>query len=158
MSGRSPDQDVWSTDRVAGIQTCILSRLFRRNAGTVPDEFRHRSHHSYAKISANGQQIILPFLCRSRSARSTNWQSGKFTKCALIQTPLRFVCRAVCDAQKPRNGAVWRDRMCNCRTAHARPNNCHLVRAAPRHPCAVCGQKKTAWRRRSTLLSLSRCC
>ncbi len=27
VSGRSPDQDVWSTDRVAVIQRCILSRL-----------------------------------------------------------------------------------------------------------------------------------
>ena len=52
------------------------------------------------QILANGQQIILPFLCRSRSARSTNWRSGNLTKCALIQTSLRFVCRAVCDAQK----------------------------------------------------------
>lgn len=32
--------------------------------------------------------------------------------------------------------------MCNCRTAHAHPNNYHLVRAAPRHPCAVCEHKK----------------
>lgn len=29
----------------------------------------------------NGEQIILPFLCRSRSAQSTNWQSGNLTKC-----------------------------------------------------------------------------
>ena len=52
------------------------------------------------QILATGQQIILPFLCRSRSARSTNWQSGNLTKCVLIQTSLCFVCRAVCDAQK----------------------------------------------------------
>ena len=36
--------------------------------------------------------------------------------CALIQTSLRFVCRAVCDAQKTRNGGNFRDRMCNCNT------------------------------------------
>ena len=58
---------------------------------------------------------------------------GEFTKCALIQTSLRFVCRAVCDAQKPRNGGNFRDRMCNCITAHARLYDYHLVRAAPRH-------------------------
>ncbi len=51
-------------------------------------------------VLATGQQIILPFSCHSCSARSTNWQSGNLTKCALIQTTLRFVCRAVCDAQK----------------------------------------------------------
>ena len=41
---------------------------------------------------------------------STNWQSGKFTKCALIQTSLLFRL-SVCDAQKPRNGGNFRDRM-----------------------------------------------
>ena len=71
-------------------------------------------------VLATGQQIILPFSCHSCSARSTNWQSGNLTKCALIQTTLRFVCRAVCDAQKPRNGGNFRDRMWECRTAHAR--------------------------------------
>lgn len=30
--------------------------------------------------------------------------------------------------------AAGRDRMCNCITAHARPDNYHLVRALPRHP------------------------
>ncbi|MCI3092658.1 hypothetical protein MMS54_28295, partial [Escherichia coli] len=57
----------------------------------------HKTTHT------NGEQIILPFLCRSRSAQSTNWPSGhlsKCTKCALIQTTLRFGGRAVCDAQK----------------------------------------------------------
>ncbi|EFX5489807.1 hypothetical protein DMZ08_22355 [Shigella flexneri] len=33
-------------------------------------------------VLATGQQIILPFSCRSGSARSTNWQSGNLTKCA----------------------------------------------------------------------------
>ena len=41
---------------------------------------------------------------------------------------------SVCDAQKPRNGGNFRDRMCNCITAHARLYDYHLVRAAPRHP------------------------
>ncbi|EBW0719287.1 hypothetical protein AR820_25925 [Salmonella enterica subsp. enterica serovar Typhimurium var. 5-] len=60
----------------------------------------------------------MPFSCRSRSAQSTNWQSGNLTKCALIQTHLRFVCRAVCDAQKTekRREFSGRDRMCNCNT------------------------------------------
>ena len=36
--------------------------------------------------------------------------------------------------KKPRNGGNFRDRMCNCITAHARLYDYHLVRAAPRHP------------------------
>ena len=66
---------------------------------------------------------------------------GEFTKCALIQTSLRFVCR-VCDAQKPRNGGNFRDRMCNCITAHARLYDYHLVRAAPRHSPTPHGPRK----------------
>ncbi|MBW5296049.1 hypothetical protein EWU13_24680 [Salmonella enterica subsp. enterica serovar Heidelberg] len=58
----------------------------------------------------------MPFSCRSRSAQSTNWQSGNLTKCALIQTHLRFVCRASATLKKPRNGGNFRDRMCNCNT------------------------------------------
>ncbi|EPP7921872.1 hypothetical protein ACUVLF_004652, partial [Salmonella enterica subsp. enterica serovar Chester] len=52
------------------------------------------------KILANGQRIILPFLSRSSATHSTNWRHRTPTKCALIQTSLRFVCRAICDAQK----------------------------------------------------------
>ncbi|HIC4590813.1 TPA: hypothetical protein ACW4ZS_004824, partial [Salmonella enterica subsp. enterica serovar Schwarzengrund] len=52
------------------------------------------------KILANGQRIILPFLSRSSATRSTSWRHRTPTKCALIQTSLRFVCRAICDAQK----------------------------------------------------------
>ena len=47
-------------------------------------------------------------------------------------TSFRLSC--FCDAQKPRNGGNFRDRMCNCITAHARLYDYHLVRAAPRHP------------------------
>ncbi|WP_213081921.1 hypothetical protein, partial [Escherichia coli] len=36
--------------------------------------------------------------------------------------------------KKPRNGGNFRDRMWECRTAHARLYDYHLVRAAPRHP------------------------
>ncbi|HDI8930569.1 TPA: hypothetical protein PPF24_005266 [Escherichia coli] len=58
------------------------------------------------KILANGQQIILPFLCRSRSARSTNWQSGEShevhevheVRTYTISTSFRLC--AVCDAVK----------------------------------------------------------
>ena len=41
------------------------------------------------QILANGQQIILPFLCRSRSARSTNWRSGNSRSAHLYK--LHFV-------------------------------------------------------------------
>ena len=86
------------------------------------------------QILANGQQIILPFLCRSRSARSTNWRSGNSRSAHLYK--LHFVSFVVRSAtlKKPRNGGNFRDRMCNCITAHARLYDYHLVRAAPRHP------------------------
>ena len=86
------------------------------------------------QILANGQQIILPFLCRSRSARSTNWRSGISRSAHLYK--LHFVSFVVRSAtlKKPRNGGNFRDRMCNCITAHARLYDYHLVRAAPRHP------------------------
>ncbi len=88
-------------------------------------------------VLATGQQIILPFSCHSCSARSTNWQSGNLTKCALIQTTLRFVCRAVCDAQKTEKRREFSGRMWECRTAHARSDIPHLVRASPRHPASL---------------------
>ena len=49
---------------------------------------------------------------------------------------LHFVSFVVRSAtlKKPRNGGNFRDRMCNCITAHARLYDYHLVRAAPRHP------------------------
>ena len=37
-------------------------------------------------------------------------------------------------SKKPRTGGNFRDRMCVCRTAHARSNKHLLVRATPRHP------------------------
>ncbi|HFK3023824.1 TPA: hypothetical protein ACGZAN_005357, partial [Escherichia coli] len=36
--------------------------------------------------------------------------------------------------KKPRNGGNFRDRMWECRTAHAHSDIPHLVRASPRHP------------------------
>ena len=49
---------------------------------------------------------------------------------------LHFVSFVVRSAtlKKPRNGGNFRDRMWECRTAHAHSDIPHLVRAAPRHP------------------------
>ncbi|MGK3325598.1 hypothetical protein ACSLO2_26255, partial [Escherichia coli] len=49
---------------------------------------------------------------------------------------LHFVSFVVRSAtlKKPRNGGNFRDRMWECRTAHARSDIPHLVRASPRHP------------------------
>ena len=82
----------------------ISAGLCHQNAGAMSAVFAPRRPPRKRAVLATGQQIILPFSCRSCSARSTNWQSGNLTKCALIQTTLRFVCRAVCDAQ--RNGKM----------------------------------------------------
>ena len=78
----------------------ISAGLCHRNTGAMSAVFAPRRPPRKRAVLATGQQIILPFSCHSCSARSTNWQSGNLTKCALIQTTLRFVCRAVCDAQK----------------------------------------------------------
>lgn len=138
MSGCSPDQEVIVSACVRGYTIThpvpISAGLCHRNTGAMSAVFAPRRPPRKRAVLATGQQIILPFSCHSCSARSTNWQSGNLTKCALIQTTLRFVCRAVCDAQKPRNGGNFRDRMWECRTAHAHSDIPHLVRAAPRHP------------------------
>lgn len=104
MSGRSPDQVVIGWLCVRGYTIThpvpISAGLCHRNTGAMSAVFAPRRPPRKRTVLATGQQIILPFSCRSCSARSTNWQSGNLTKCALIQTTLRFVCRAVCDAQK----------------------------------------------------------
>ena len=52
---------------------------------------------------------------------------------------LHFVSFVVRSAtlKKPRNGRNFRDRMWECRTAHARSDIPHLVRASPRHPASL---------------------
>ncbi|GDM23852.1 hypothetical protein BvCmsNSNP012_04862 [Escherichia coli] len=46
-------------------------------------------------------------------------------------------------SKKPKNGKGIRDRMWECRTAHAHSDIPHLVRTAPRHPASVrtCSQQ-----------------
>lgn len=112
----------------------ISAGLCHQNAGAMSAVFAPRRPPRKRAVLATGQQIILPFSCRSCSARSTNWQSGNLTKCALIQSLLRFDCVRSATLKKPRNGGGFRDRMWECRTAHAHSDIPHLVRAAPRHP------------------------
>jgi hypothetical protein len=104
VSGCSPDQEVIVSACVRGYTIThpvpISAGLCHRNTGAMSAVFAPRRPPRKRAVLATGQQIILPFSCHSCSARSTNWQSGNLTKCALIQTTLRFVCRAVCDAQK----------------------------------------------------------
>ena len=86
-------------------------------------------------VLATGQQIILPFSCHSCSARSTNWQSGNSRSAHSYK--LHFVSFvAICDAQKPRNGGNFRDRMWECRTAHARSDIPHPSGLRPDTPLA----------------------
>lgn len=118
----------------------ISAGLCHQNAGAMSAVFAPRRPPRKRAVLATGQQIILPFSCRSCSARSTNWQSGnltKCTKCALIQSLLRFDCVRSATLKKPRNGGGFRDRMCICRTAHTQSDKCRLVRTAPRHPANV---------------------
>lgn len=76
--------------------------------------------------------------------QSTNWQYRKLTKCAHLYK-LHFVSFVVRSAtlKKPRNGGNFRDRMWECRTAHAHSDIPHLVRASPRHPASV--RKCSMW-------------
>ena len=97
----------------------------------VPVPYSHR--HRRAKFWRPDSKSFCRF-CAAAVPRDRQTGSQGISRSALIQTSLRFVCRAICDAQKPRNGGNFRDRMCNCITAHARLYDYHLVRAAPRHP------------------------
>ena len=97
----------------------------------VPVPYSHR--HRRAKFWRPDSKSFCRFCAAAVPRDRQTGSRGIFTKCALIQTSLRFVCR-VCDAQKPRNGGNFRDRMCNCITAHARLYDYHLVRAAPPTP------------------------
>ena len=86
------------------------------------------------QILATGQQIILPF-CAAAVPRDRQTGSRGISRSAHLYK-LHFVSFVVRSAtlKKPRNGGNFRDRMCNCITAHARLYDYHLVRAAPRHP------------------------
>src|SRR5699024_6958233 len=78
-----------------------------------------------------------PF-CRFRDAAAPrNRQTGSTENSRRAHLyKLHFVSFVVRSAtlKKPRNGGNFRDRMWECRTAHAHSDIPHLVRAAPRHP------------------------
>ena len=78
----------------------ISASLCYRNAGAISAVFAPCRPPRKRADLATGRQIILPFSCRSRSARSTNWQSGESheVRTYTISTPFRLC--AVCDAVK----------------------------------------------------------
>ena len=98
----------------------------------VPVPYSHR--HRRAKFWRPDSKSFCRF-CAAAVPRDRQTGSRGISRSAHLYK-LHFVSFVVlvCDAQKPRNGGNFRDRMCNCITAHARLYDYHLVRAAPRHP------------------------
>ena len=106
----------------------------------VPVPYSHR--HRRAKFWRPDSKSFCRF-CAAAVPRDRQTGSRGISRSAHLYK-LHFVSFVVlvCDAQKPRNGGNFRDRMCNCITAHARLYDYHLVRAAPRHPPTPHGPRK----------------
>ena len=97
---------------------------------SVPYSHRHRR----AKFWRPDSKSFCRF-CAAAVPRDRQTGSRGISRSAHLYK-LHFVSFVVRSAtlKKPRNGGNFRDRMCNCITAHARLYDYHLVRAAPRHP------------------------
>ena len=98
----------------------------------VPVPYSHR--HRRAKFWRPDSKSFCRF-CAAAVPRDRQTGSRGISRSAHLYK-LHFVSFVVLSAtlKKPRNGGNFRDRMCNCITAHARLYDYHLVRAAPRHP------------------------
>ena len=97
----------------------------------VPVPYSHR--HRRAKFWRPDSKSFCRF-CAAAVPRDRQTGSRGIHEVRTYTNFTSFRLSSVCDAQKPRNGGNFRDRMCNCITAHARLYDYHLVRAAPRHP------------------------
>ena len=98
----------------------------------VPVPYSHR--HRRAKFWRPDSKSFCRF-CAAAVPRDRQTGSQGISRSAHLYK-LHFVSFVVRSAtlKKPRNGGNFRDRMWECRTAHARSDIPHLVRASPRHP------------------------
>ena len=98
----------------------------------IPVPYSHR--HRRAKFWRPDSKSFCRF-CAAAVPRDRQTGSRGISRSAHLYK-LHFVSFVVRSAtlKKPRNGGNFRDRMWECRTAHAHSDIPHLVRAAPRHP------------------------
>ena len=110
----------------------VTSPYTTRPPAVVPVPYSHR--HRRAKFWRPDSKSFCRF-CAAAVPRDRQTGSRGISRSAHLYK-LHFVSFVVRSAtlKKPRNGGNFRDRMCNCITAHARLYDYHLVRAAPRHP------------------------
>ena len=110
----------------------VTSPYTTRPTAVVPVPYSHR--HRRAKFWRPDGKSFCRF-CAAAVPRDRQTGSRGISRSAHLYK-LHFVSFVVRSAtlKKPRNGGNFRDRMCNCITAHARLYDYHLVRAAPRHP------------------------
>ena len=101
----------------------------------VPVPYSHR--HRRAKFWRPDSKSFCRF-CAAAVPRDRQTGSRGISRSAHLYK-LHFVSFVVRSAtlKKPRNGGNFRDRMWECRTAHARSDIPHLVRASPRHPASL---------------------
>lgn len=107
----------------------------------VPVPYSHR--HRRAKFWRPDSKSFCRF-CAAAVPRDRQTGSRGISRSAHLYK-LHFVSFVVRSAtlKKPRNGGNFRDRMWECRTAHAHSDIPHLVRASPRHPASV--RKCSMW-------------
>ena len=97
--------------------------IFGTAATTATQKFRRPDSKSFCRF----HDAAVPRDRQTDSQR--NSRSVHLYKLHFVS----FVVRSA-TLKKPRNGGNFRDRMWECRTAHAHSDIPHLVRAAPRHP------------------------
>ena len=97
----------------------------------VPVPYSHR--HRRAKFWRPDSKSFCRF-CAAAVPRDRQTGSRGIHEVRTYTNFTSFRLSCYLRRSKPRNGGNFRDRMCNCITAHARLYDYHLVRAAPRHP------------------------